>query len=223
MLQKTRGIVLRFTRFKETSIIVTIFTEAFGTHAYIVNSIHSSKSSAKIALFQPLTLLDLVVYHRPNQQIARIKEIKCLYAFQSLSLDVKKSSIALFLNEVLIKSLKEESHPQALFEFLQTSFITFDHLTNGVENFHLIFLLKLSRYLGFGANRSDEMLIDSLAHNTDNEGITALLEAEYTTPLQLTYQQRRQVLDSLIQFYATHIDSFGEMRSLEVVRELLSP
>lgn len=222
MLQKTRGIVLRFTRFKETSIIVTIFTEAFGTHAYIVNNVHSNKSTAKLALFQPLTLLDLVVYHRPNQQIARIKELKCLYVFQSFSTDIKKSSIALFLSEILNKSLKEESHPEALFEFLQNSFITFDHLSTGVENFHLIFLLKLSRYLGFGANRSDEVLNDSLAHNTDNEGITALLEADYTTPLNLSYTQRRQVLDALIQFYASHLDSFGEVRSLEVVRELLS-
>lgn len=221
MLQKTRGIVLRFTRFKETSIIVTIFTETFGPQAYIVNNVHAAKSSAKMALFQPLTLLDMVVYHRPNQQIARIKELKCLYAFQSFSTDIRKSSIALFLSEVLNKSLREESHPESLFEFLQTSFITFDHLTTGVENFHLIFLLKLSKYLGFGANRSDEILIDSLVHATNDKEITALLGAEYLSPLKLTYVQRREALDALIQFYASHIDSFAEMRSLEVVRELL--
>lgn len=222
MIQKTRGIVLRFTRFKETSIIVTIFTEAFGTHAYIVNNVRSQKAAAKMALYQPLTLLDLVVYHKPNQQIARIKELKCIYAFQSFSTDIKKSSVALFLCEVLNKSLKDESHPQELFEFLQNSFITFDHLTEGVENFHIIFLLKLSRYLGFGANRSDEVFIDSLAHDTNNEGITALLAADYTTTLFITYSQRRKIVDALVQFYASHIDSFGELRSLEVVRELLS-
>lgn len=213
---------MRFTRFKETSLIVTIFTEAFGTHAYIVNNVRTPKASAKMALFQPLTLLDLVVYHRPNQHIARIKELKCIYAFQSFSQDINKSSVALFLNEVLVKSLKEESHPQELFEFLQTSFITLDHLSQGVENFHLIFLLKLSCYLGFGANRSDEVLIDSLSNNTNDEGVTALLNAEYTTVLNLTNQQRRKVLEALILFYSSHLDSFGEMRSLEVVRELLA-
>jgi DNA repair protein RecO (recombination protein O) len=222
MLQKTRGIVLRFTRFKETSIIVNIFTETFGVHGYIVNNIRSSKSTTKIALYQPLTLLDLVVYHRPNQQIARIKELKCIYPYQTFSSDIKKSSIALFLNEVLNKSLKEESHPGVLFEFLQNSLITLDHLTEGIENFHLIFLLKLSRLLGFGANRSDEVLIDSMAYKLNNVALTSLLSAEYTTRLNLNYQDRRQTLDALIQFYASHIDSFGQLRSLDIVRELMA-
>jgi DNA repair protein RecO (recombination protein O) len=220
MLQKTRGIVLRFTRFKETSIIVSIFTDIFGTQAYIVNNVRSAKASNTMALYQPLTLLDLVVYHRPNQQIARIKELKCIYSFQSFYIDPKKSSIALFLCEVLNKSLKDESHPAALFEFLQTSFITFDHLTEGIDNFHLVFMLKLSRYLGFGANRSDEIFVESLARSTNNESISALLAADYTTSLVITNPQRRQILDALVQFYASHIDSFGVFKSLEVVREL---
>jgi DNA repair protein RecO (recombination protein O) len=217
MLQKTRGIVLRFTRFKETSIIVTVFTEVFGTHAYIVNGIRSKKASAKMALFQPLTLLDLVVYHKPNQQISRIKEVKCIYAFQSFSSDVNKSAIALFLNEVLVKCLKEESHPNAIFEFLQNSFITLDHLTKNIENFHLIFLVKLSRFLGFGISYS------SLAQELDTELFKSLMDADYTSDLTLGYQQRRQLLESIIRFYGTNLDSFGQMRSLEIVRELLKP
>jgi DNA repair protein RecO (recombination protein O) len=222
MLQKTRGIVLRYTRFKETSIIVTIFTEAFGTHAYIVNNVRSSKPGTKMALYQPLTLLDLVVYHRPNQSIARIKELKCIYPYQTLSQDIRKSSVMLFLGEALNKSLKEESHPQDLFEFIQRSFITLDHLSHGIENFHLLFLLKLSRYLGFGANRADELFIDTLAKNLQTENISTLLSADYTSPLQLTLPQRRQALDALLALYASHIDSFSEMKSVDVIRELLS-
>jgi DNA repair protein RecO (recombination protein O) len=222
MLQKTRGIVLRYTRFKETSIIVTIFTEAFGTHAYIVNNVRSSKASAKIALYQPLTLLDLVVYHRPNQSIARIKELKCIYPYQTFSHDIRKSTIMLFLGEVLNKSLKEESHPSEVFEFIQNSFITLDHLTDGIENFHLLFLLKLSRYLGFGANRSAELFMDDLVRNIHADSITSLLNADYTSKFQLSLLQRRQALDAILALYASHIDSFAEMKSLEVVRELLS-
>lgn len=220
MLQKTRGLVLRYTRFRETSIIVTIFTEAFGTHAYIVNNIRSQKTPSKMALYQPLTLLDLVVYHKPNQSISRIKELKCIYPYQSFSTDIKKSSIALFLTEVLNKVLKEESHQPELFDFLQNSFITFDHLSKGAENFHLIFLLKLSRLLGFGANRYDEVFIDSISHASD-ANIKELIAAEYTTSLTLTQAQRRRTLDELLKFYARHLDSFGELRSVEVVRELM--
>lgn len=222
MLQKTRGIVLRYTRFKETSIIVSIFTEAFGTHSYIVNNVRSQKSGGRMALYQPLTLLDLVVYHKPNQQIARIKELKCIYAYQTLTADIRKSSISLFLTEVLNKSLKEESHPAELFEYIQNAFITLDHLTEGIENFHLIFLLKLSRLLGFGANRSDELLLDAIAHRTNNIAINELIHAEFTSSISITYLQRRQLLDAIISFYATHIDAFGDLRSLEVVRDLMN-
>ena len=84
MLHKTRGIVFRFTKYGETSIIVNIFTELFGLQSYIVNGVRSASAKNKIALYQPLTLLDLVVYHRENVNILRIKEVKCLHAYQTI-------------------------------------------------------------------------------------------------------------------------------------------
>src|SRR4051812_1798980 len=150
MLHKTRGIVFRFTKFRETSIIVTIFTEVFGLQSYIVNGIRSKTAKNKIALYQPLTLLDLVVYHRKNANIERIKEVHCFHPYVSVTSDVKKSSIALFLIELLNKVVKDESHAKELFDFITKSLITLDLMTDEFENFHLIFLLRLSRYLGFG-------------------------------------------------------------------------
>ena len=110
MLYKTRGIVFRFTKYGETSIIVNIFTEMFGLQSYMVNSVRSKSSKNKIALYQPLTLLDLVVYHRENANILRIKELKCLYPYQTIHRDIRKSAIALFLNEILNKAVKDQSH-----------------------------------------------------------------------------------------------------------------
>src|SRR5687767_9141688 len=106
MIFKTRGIVFRFTKFKETSIIVTIFTEHFGLQAYIVNGVRSKSAKNKIALYQPLTLLNLVVYHRENANIERIKEISCLHPYRTIMADVKKSTLAMFLNELLNKTIK---------------------------------------------------------------------------------------------------------------------
>src|SRR5690606_32821017 len=123
MLHKTRGIVFRFTRYGETSIIVNVFTETFGLQTYIVNGVRSKSSRNKIALYQPLTLLDLVVYHRPQANINRIREIKCLYAYRTLTTDVRKSAIAMFLNEVLNKVVKDESHAREIGNFLIESFI----------------------------------------------------------------------------------------------------
>src|SRR3954469_12504744 len=112
MLHKTRGVVFRFTKYGETSIIVNIFTELFGLQSYIVNGVRSKSAKNKIALFQPLTLLDLVVYHRENANILRIKEVKCLRAYQDLTSDIKKSSIAMFINEILNKAVKDQSHAE---------------------------------------------------------------------------------------------------------------
>src|SRR6478752_6569477 len=107
MLHKTKGVVFRYTRYGETSIIVNIFTELFGLQSYIVNGVRSKSPKSKIALYQPLMLLDLVVYHKENAGIMRIKEVKSLYPYQTLFHDVYKSSVALFINEVLNKSVQE--------------------------------------------------------------------------------------------------------------------
>ena len=115
MIFKTRGIVFRFTKFKETSIIVTIFTEEFGLQSYIVNGVRSKSAKNRIALYQPLTLLNLVVYHRENANIERIKEISCLYPYRTLTTDVKKSTLAMFLNELLNKTVRDESHTAEIF------------------------------------------------------------------------------------------------------------
>src|SRR5258708_7426489 len=146
MLHKTRGIVFRFTKYGETSIIVTIFTELFGLQTYIVNGVRSKNPKGKIALYQPLTLLDLVVYYKENANILRIKEVRCTHQYVSISTDIRKSTQALFLSEMINKAVKEQSHAAEICSFLFDSFEVLDRLTGNFENFHLVFLIKLSRF-----------------------------------------------------------------------------
>jgi DNA repair protein RecO (recombination protein O) len=223
MIYKTRGIVFRFTRFRETSIIVTIFTELFGLQSYIVNGVRSSKSSGnKMALYQPLTLLDLVIYHRDNAHIHRIKEIKCCYPYNSLTTDVKKTTLAIFLNEIMTKTIKEEAHAPELFEFLVHSFITLDYQKEGFENFHLIFLSKLSRLLGFGAHNTKEVSGSRILSLEEEEGLERVLKSEYDQPIAMNQHQRRAILNHLLHFYGEHVETIGEIKSTQVLRELLS-
>src|SRR5690606_807355 len=124
MISKTRGIVFRFTRFRESSIIVSIFTEVFGLQSYMVNGVRSARPSGnKIALFQPLTLLDMVVYHRENANINRTREVKCLYPSHTLATDIRKSSISLFVCEILNKTVKEEAQSKEIFDFIFNSLL----------------------------------------------------------------------------------------------------
>jgi DNA repair protein RecO (recombination protein O) len=222
MLSKTRGIVFRFTKYGDTSIIVNMFTEAFGLQSYIVNGVRSKSAKNKIALYQPLTLLDLVVYYKENQNIKRIKEIKCIHPYQSVSSHIYKSAIAIFINEVLTKTVKEESHAEELFNFLFNSLIFLDHQNENVENFHLVFLIKLSRYLGFGAFTIGELLGRKMVSKNEEDILAKLLSADYNSPLTLSTTQRRLALDTLLQFYSEHIDSFGEVKSVQVLREVMT-
>jgi DNA repair protein RecO (recombination protein O) len=221
MLHKTRGIVFRFTKYGETSIIVTIFTEIFGLQSYIVNGIRSKSSKSKIALYQPLTLLELVVYYRENANINRIKEVKCLHPYQSIPLDIKKSAAAIFVNEVINKTIKEESHALELCNFMIDSFIILDTMTVKVENFHLIFLVKLSRLLGFGAHHTNEVMGARTTDMETEEILGELIRSDYSDLIRMTNIQRRDILDLLLKFYADHIESLGEMRSVQVLREVI--
>jgi DNA repair protein RecO (recombination protein O) len=221
MLHKTRGIVFRFTRYGETSIIVTIFTEVFGIQTYIVNGVRSKSAKNKIALYQPLTLLDLVVYHKENASILRIKELQCAHPYQTLTVDVKKSTLALFLNELLNRTVKEQSHPGEIFSFLFDSLVTLDLLSEQYKNFHLSFLIKLSRFLGFGANFSEEILGARLVDDAEEAILKQLITSDYQANVIMTNTQRRSLLDVMLRFYRQHVDGFGEMKSVQILREVL--
>lgn len=221
MLYKTRGIVFRITKYGDTSIIVSIFTHLFGLQSYIVNGARSKSSRNVISLYQPLTLLDLVVYHRENANILRIKEARCLHAYQSIHQDIRKTTIALFLCELLNKSVKDQSNAESIFDFLMRSFITLDQL-DAVENFHLIFLIKLSRHLGFGPQATHEVLEGLRIPEEEDQALHELLVADFDVPLMLKYPVRSSVLECLLAFYRRHVESLGEIRSVGVLRETLA-
>jgi DNA repair protein RecO (recombination protein O) len=227
MLQKTRGIIINYIKLRETSIVVNIYTEQFGIRSYIENGIRSAKSKNKIALFQPLTILDLVVFEKENKGLKRISEIKCNHPYQSLPYDISKSSIALFLAEVLKKTLKEEESNVPLFNFLVYSFSFLDEPEAEISNFHLIFLVKLSAYLGFSPETSEQVLHEFQLVNLrpfSKELMVAfndLLAAEYQNTLKINRTQRADLMDILLSFYKIHIEGFGDVRSHAVLKEVL--
>lgn len=222
MLTKTNGIVFRYTRYGDTSIIANVFTEVYGLQSYIVNGVRSSSAKGKIALFQPLTLLDMVVYYKENTAIKRIKEVKCLYPYHSLYTDVRKSSIAMFLNEVLNKAVKDESHAHELYSFLAEGLISLDETQNDFENFHLVFLIRLSRLLGFGAYTVQDVLGLRVADQESEDKLSLLLTSDFKTKVNLSTAQRRILLDALLKFYQVHLDTLGEFKSVAVLKEVLS-
>lgn len=225
MLFKTKGIVLNYIKYRESSIIVKIYTEAFGNQSYIVNSVRSKSAKPKIALYQPLTLLDLVVYHKESTPLHRISEIKIDIPLHSLPYDFKKTCIGMFLKEVLIKCLKEETANPDLFNFLNYSVLTLDNLEKGFENFHLQFLINLSNYLGFAPTSARDLFNELFQKNLYNKELedlmNKLLESSYTASLSITNMERREILDLLLKFYELNVEGFRELKSVEVLKDLM--
>ena len=226
MLYKTRGVALSYIKYKETSIIARIFTEAFGMQSYIVNGIRSKNAKTKIALFQPITLLDLVVYHNKKKDINRISEIKCSYNFHSIPFSIKKTSIALFLTELLNQVLIDEGENEALFEFVHEAIRYFDAVQHGFENFHLQFLMRLSKYMGIFPDAGVSLLKEighSKIHDTEFAGqLDFLLTSKFDQHIRLGKSARNDLLKAILDYYRFHYDSIKEIKSIQVLKEVLN-
>ena len=236
MLVKTRGIVLNFIRFKETSIIARIYTEELGLQSYIINGLRNKGTATRIALFQPFTLLSLVAYDTRKGGINRLSEYRCEEHFHKIPYDIRKSSIVIFLSEVLSRSVQEEEPNPALFSFLHDSILGFDEMENNFENFHLLFLLQLSRYLGFGPSSGTEIteqvstsiqkhsgsqIVSSQPPRTYDSYFDRLIKSD-NEPLQINGRTRRDMLAILMVYYQLHVEKLGEIKSLRVLSEVLS-
>lgn len=226
MLHKTKGIALSYIKFKESSIIARIFTEAFGMQSYIVNSVRSKNAKSKIALFQPLTILDLVVYHKKRKEINRISEIRCHYNSQTIPYNIKKTSIGLFLTELLNQALYEEGENGQLFDFIRESILIFDGMSENYENFHLQFMMLLARYLGIKPESARSMLKDvghpKIYDIVFTEKVEFFIQSSYHHHQKLGKSTRNEILLLIIDYYRFHYDSIREFKSIQVLKEVLS-
>jgi len=239
MLHKTRGIVFKTTDYGESSVIVQIFTDKFGLQSYIINGVKKPRARISRNMLQPLHLLDLVVYHKSTGQVQRISELRNSPVLQSIPYNVIKSSIVLFLNEVLYKAVKQQSAEESLFDFIFNAIEWLDNQTEGLANFHLLFLTRLTRYLGFypdQAINADYLdMKNGVFSKYKPEGFSylspphtqnfySLLQCSFENLglLKFSNDERRYLVQKLLEYYALHIESFGNIRSHEILEEVLS-
>jgi DNA repair protein RecO (recombination protein O) len=244
-LHKTKGIVLRAVKYGETSLIVTIFTELFGLQSYLVNGVRTStkKGTGKANLFQPTAILDLVVYHNELKQLNRIKEFKWSYLYNHIFSDVPKNAVALFMIELLTKCLKQPEPNPDLFEFCEDAFMHLDESNGAVmANFPLFFALHLPSFFGFRISdeySNDNQILDLQEgmfvserpnHFHFLEGKQAeitsellkIMQPEELEQIKLNHDFRRQLLAAFEIYYAMHIQDFGAMKTLPVLRTIIS-
>jgi len=241
MLHKTRGIVFKTTDYSESSVIVQIFTEKFGLQSYLINGVKKPKAKISSNMLQPLHLLDMVVYHKSTGNVQRIAELKNSLVLQSIPYDVIKSCLAIFLNEILYKAVRQQTADENLFDFIFNAVEWLDHQTTAITNFHLFFLVRLTRYLGFYPDtylmndadyfdmkngvfmkyKPDSVLYLSPPH-TQNFNKLLTGSFENLIIIKFTNDERRYLLNKLLEYYALHIEGFGYIKSHEILEEILS-
>ncbi|MBS7256267.1 DNA repair protein RecO [Flavobacterium branchiicola] len=237
MQVKTKAIVISSLKFQEKSLIVKCFTLSNGLKSYFVRDAFSSrKASQKIAYFQPLSILEIEAVHKNKGTLENFKELKTAVPFQTIHTDIFKSTMVMFLSEVLHYSIQEEEKNEQLFLFLETALTWLDNHSE-ISNFHLILLLEITKYLGFYPDISEI----SLPHFEMNEGVFTLFQggnmlSEHETNLfkrlidlkfdnsQKVFHvvERQILLKILIDYYSFHLEGFKKPKSLDVLKEIFS-
>ncbi len=238
MLINTKAVVFSTLKYGESDLIVKCFTEESGLKTYLLRGIlKSRKGKLRVAMFQVLTLLDIVGWHRDKGSMEYLKEARVSCGFRTLHTDVVKSSVLIFLAEVLSAAVKEEERNTPLFQFLEQSLIWYDAQPQQ-PNFHLLFLVKLTRYLGFEPDISTTGAVFDLQDGTfrhtstgDNcisdENVPLLrrllgIDFDELHAVKLNQSVRAGFLQMMLRYYQIHLQGFQKPRSLAVLNEIFS-
>ncbi len=235
MLVQSSGIVLHRTNYSETSIITKIFTAELGTRTYIVKGVRSARSKKNANLFQPLSLLDMVVYERPDKDLHHLKEFRHKKLHLNISGNIVKSSLSMFIAELLTKALRTHEADKELFTYLEKVIEKLDQEESSVKYFHLYFIAQLCGYLGFepfgykdnATNYFDlnDGVFSSRPNQINSIGppISDLLKKLFagTDIGKQNSSTREELLASLLKYLQYHIDGFGIIRSTQVLKSVL--
>ena len=221
MINKTKGLVLNYIKYGDSSIICKIFTDSFGLQSYIINGIRNSKSKS-IALYQPLNILHMVVYHKKSSGIHRIKEAKLDVIYRSIHNDMKKISVCFFVSEFLSKILNNEDNQDDKFNFIQNSLIEFDKLNINFSNFHIQFLIKLSRYYGIDIISFSQLNNTNHSEKQINEFIQKCIDSSYKGNINSNNILRNKVINLIIEYFSNHLEINIKLKSTEVLKEIFN-
>lgn len=229
MQKKTRGIIISYIRYKETSIIVKIFTRELGLKSYIINGVRSSTGRSKMALYQPLTQLDLVVYDKEGASLNRISEAKLYFPYSRIPFDFIRSGIAMFVGEVLSKSIFENYQNENLYDFLESAMTILDGNDANLSIYPIVFLFEMSNYLGFAPSGADsffdEIIQDiksPLQLISERNALDILIIDSFFCKQQITASVRKGLLDHFLVFYSQHLEDSNPWKSVRILRQLVS-
>ena len=239
MLTKTQAIVLHSLKYGESKLIVDMFTRMHGRQSFIVSIPKTNKGKMKKQFFQPLTLLEIETDIRPKLQLQKLDDVRLAVPFTSIPFEPDKLAIALFVAEFLYYALRSEQRNELLYDYLENSILWLDGQQNRFANFHLVFLLRLTRFLGFYPNlddyedgdyfdlRESEFMRNppvhrDFLHPEEAQKVQLMMRMDYPTMhlFRMSHQERNRLLEVSLKYYRLHLPDFPEMKSIEVLQAL---
>ncbi len=236
---KARGIVLHTLKYGESALVAYLLTDEGGRRTYMLPGACSRRSKGNLAaLFQPMFLLEFEGFEPPKGEMHRMKEVRSLEPLRSLPFDVRKSTISLFMAEVLYRLVREVEANGPLFDFVQQAVLQLDALEEGIANYHLWFLVQLSFHLGFypgneyvpgsyfdipGGEFTPEMPFHGQAMGPAAArllGNLMELEAGELGSLKLGRGERSEFLEAMLAFFGYHFDAIHAVRSVNILKEV---
>jgi DNA repair protein RecO (recombination protein O) len=239
MLIKTEGIVLHTLKHTDSGIIAYILTKEYGQLSFIVRGIHSKKGGTRAVYFQPMQILDIEMYYKEGRDLNSIKEVSLAYKMDVIPYNIYRSSTAMFISEIVYRSLTETEPNQAIYNYIRNSIVYLDSTTSEIPNFHIGFLVGYSKYLGISPTVEGE---DQLPFFDIQNGSFCLspplhgyyLNREHTRLLTLFLRTtvtecekiplsgkvRTALLQSLLNFYSFHLPGVQKIKSLDVLTQL---
>lgn len=240
MIVSTEAIILHSIKHSDNSVIVHAYTQKHGRMSYVVNGARSKKSVLRSALLQPLSIVSLQTEFLPKKNLQRIKESSIARVFNSIPFDPSKNAICLFIAELLYRSLKEPHVDSSLYAFLTESIVILDEADESIGNFHLVFLVGLSRYLGFEPQIetmhenycfdlqngifTPQQILSEYLNSTDSKLLASLLSLNYATMHSVQFQkdEKYRLLKALLAYYKYHLSNFSNIKSVNVMVELFN-
>ncbi len=228
MLQQIEGIILRSVKYSESSVICEVYTREHGLRSYILNGVRQQKSRIGAALVQPMSIVEMVVYHREDRNINRVKEIKPCYVYHRLHFDVIRGALGLFITELVQKTVKESEVNSDLYCFLSDTYQLLDNIEKDLANFHLFFMVQFTRYLGFMPNadacsladavffdyREGEFLPIAPSHTyffapAQSQLLWQLLQCspQDAGQIALSSRLRQDFIEDMLRFYGYHVEN----------------
>ncbi len=240
MILSTKGIVLHCIDYSETSIIARIYTEQLGLQTYIVKGVRKKGSRIKRNLFAPLSIIQLVANHKEGEGMRVMRDASCEYQLNGIATDMAKTAVSIYISELLTRSFSAQMADPLLYEFIEDAILNLDRATGAVAGFPLSFTIGLTQFMGFDPHNNfsnNETYFDMeegnfCSHppghpyylspplsNQLSEVLTALNAGLIS--IVADHSTRSELLSKMLEYYRIHIPSFGEIKSVQVLSDVL--